>query len=229
MLTGIVYAQRDPLLDMYTGTSNTPVIIEGPIFLDGGLYHFKVRILTLDSDTLVLPSDQQTLYDDWLSIGNSENKTISIGDKQVPVGIISYYDKLRDFRFDNKAMQMQFDMPFDWNMSRLNKTNIFVHQEISIPKPNDFTAKGSYSGTVNGIDISKNIMLDKSKPDKDIIHVMMAKDKVIQIAGKVNKDGVEASSDLMKFTLEPGGIGSMASSMVSMDSMGSMPSNGNSK
>jgi hypothetical protein len=197
-----------------------PKRIQFWIFLDGGLYHFKVRILTLDSDTLVLPADQQTLYDDWLSIGNSENKTISVGDTQVPVNIISYYDKLRDFRFNSKDMQMQFDMPFDWNMSRLNKTNIFVHQEITVPRSNDFAAKRSYSATVNGINISKSVMLDNSNSQKDIIHIMLPKNQIIQIADQINKSG-QASSGLMKFTLQPG-IGSMKGSMGPMSSGSSM-------
>ena len=37
---------------MYTGTLDRPVVVAGPIFLEGGLYHFKVRVLTLDDDTL---------------------------------------------------------------------------------------------------------------------------------------------------------------------------------
>src|SRR5439155_3002948 len=134
-------------LDTYTGTLETPIVVEGPIFLEGGLYHFKVRIVTLDEDTLVLPDNQQTVYEDSLSIGDIENKTISIGDKQVPVDIISYYDKINDFEFDNKTMQMQFDMPFDWDINRLNKTNIFVHQEITIPTSNDFASNSSYFAT----------------------------------------------------------------------------------
>ncbi len=62
---------------MYTATLDIPVVVEGQIFLEGGLYHFKVRVLTQDDDTLVLPADQQTVYKDSLSIGNSENKTMS--------------------------------------------------------------------------------------------------------------------------------------------------------
>src|SRR5919199_2781569 len=104
-----IYAQKDPILDVYTGSLDTPVLVEGPIFLEGGLYHFKVKIATLDEDTLILPDNQQTVYQDSLSVGDIENKTISIGNRQIPVDIISYYDKINDFRFDNKSMHMQFD------------------------------------------------------------------------------------------------------------------------
>jgi hypothetical protein len=113
-------------------------LVEGPIFLDGGLYHIKVKIATLDEYTIVLPDNQQTLYEDSLSVGDIENKTISIRDKPIPVDIISYYDKINNFRFDNDSMQIQFDMHFDWDINRLNKTNIFVHQEITIPTSSDF-------------------------------------------------------------------------------------------
>jgi len=225
-----IYAQKDPVLDMYTGTLDTPVVIEGLIFLEGGLYHFKVRVLTLDEDTLVLPADQQTAYEDSLSIGNSENKTMSIGDKQVPVNIISYYDKLKDFRFDNKLMQMQFDMPFDWNISRLNKANIFVHQEITTPRSNDFAAKRSYSATVNGINIPKSVMLDNSNSKNDVIHIMLSKNQIIQVADQLSKNG-QANKGLMKFVLKAGSNSTepmtSSSSMQSMNagSMASMSSN----
>jgi hypothetical protein len=212
-----VYGEQDPVQYTYIGTPSNPVIASGPIFLEGGLYHFIVRISTVDSDEAYLPSDKQPVYDSWLSIGNTENKQINIGGKQIPIKIISYYDRLNNFGFDNKNMQMQFDMPFNWNLSRLNKANIFVHEEVNVPKPNAFTAKGSYLGKVNGIDISKDVMLDNTNPSKDVIHVMIPKNTVIQLADQVNKSG-QASAGLMKFTLQPG-MRSMSSSSNSMGSM----------
>ena len=123
--------------------------------MQGGLYHFIVRISTIDFDRTFIPDNQQPTYDGWLSVGNTQNQNITIDGKQVPINIISYYDKLKDFSFNNKDLQMKLVMPFDWNLTRLSKVNIFVHEEISIPKPNKFTANGSYSGAVNGIDVTK--------------------------------------------------------------------------
>ena len=222
-----VTAQQDPILGTWIGSAANPIIVSGPLFLKGGLYHFIVRISTVDSDITLLPDNQEPIYDSWLSIGNTENKQINIGGKQIPIKIISYYDKLNNFGFDNKNMQMQFDMPFNWNLSRLNKASIFVHEEVNVPKPNTFTAKGSYVGKVNGIDISKDVMLDNTNPSKDVIHVMIPKNTVIQLADQVNKNG-QASTGLMKFTLQPGmrSMSSSSNSMgsMSMSSMGSMTS-----
>ena len=220
-----VYAQKDPILDTYTGTLSTPLVVEGPIFLEGGLYHFKVRIVTLDEDTLVLPDNQQTLYEDSLSVGDIENKTISVRDKLVPVSIISYHDKIKDFQFDDKSMQMQFDIPFDWDVNRLNKTNIFVHQEISVPTSNDFASNGSYTATVNGLDVSKSVMIDNSNPKKDVIHIMLSKNQIIKAADNLSKNG-QANIGLMKFALRPGSNNNnnntQQQSIGSHGSMGSM-------
>lgn len=207
-----IYGQKDPILDVYTGTTDTPVLVEGPIFLDGGLYHFKVRIATLDEDTKVLPDYQQTLYEDSLSVGDVENKTIFIRGKLIPVDIISYYEKINNFRFDNKSMQIQFDMPFDWDTNRLNKTNFFLHQEITVPASSDFSSNRSYGATVNGLDISKSVMLDNSNPKKDVIHIMLSKNQIIQIADKLKKSQ-QGNADLIRFVLKPGNAGTQQPTM----------------
>jgi hypothetical protein len=214
--------EQDPLLGILTATQTNPITVSGPIFVRGGLYHFIVRIETVDSDYTLLPNSQEPIYDSWLSIGNTENRQISIDGKQIPIKIISYYDKLSNFGFDNKNMQMKFDMPFNWNVSRINNTSIFVHEEVTVPKANAFTIKGSFIGKVNGIDISKDVVVDNTNPEKDVIHVMIPKNNLVQLADQVNKNG-QASTGLMKFTLQPGGTGAAGVSMP-MSSMGSMAS-----
>jgi hypothetical protein len=139
-----------------------------------------------------------------LSVGITQNQNIVVNGKQMPIKIISYYDKPNDFSFNNKDMQMKVAMPFDWDLNRLNKVKIFVHEEFHIPKPSALTSKASFSGTVNGIDVTKNIVVDNSNPQADVIHFMLPKDRVIKIAEQVNKNG-QASTPSMTFTLQPGG------------------------
>jgi len=212
-----ISGQQDPLLGAYIGTSDSPVVASGPIFIKGGLYHFIVRIATVDSDSTLLPDNQEPIYDSWLSIGNTVNQQIDLNGKQIPIKVISYYDKLNSFTFDAKNMQMQFNMPFNWNVSRINNTNIFVHEEVYVPNPTPFTANKSFAGTVNGIDVSKDLMLDNSNPNRDVIHVMIPKNDLVGIADQVNKN-TQASNGLMKFTLQPakGPMSSMSGSMSSM-------------
>ena len=216
----VVNGDQDPIMNAYTGTPENPVIASGPIFLQGGLYHFKVQISTIDFDRTLIPENKQPTFDGWLSVGITQNKNIIVNGKQIPIKLISYYDKPNDFSFNNKDMQMKIAMPFDWDLNRLNKVKIFVHEEIWIPKPSALTSKASYSGTVNGIDVTKNIVLDNSKPQNDVIHFMLPKNTVMQVADQVNKNG-QASIPLMTFTLQPGGAAKGVSSMIGMTTMSS--------
>src|ERR671910_1105786 len=199
-----VYGEPDPILQAFTGTENSPVVATGPIFSEGGLYHFIVRIATIDYDRSFIPDDKQPVYDGWLSVGSTMNQQVSMGDgaKQVPIQIISYYDDLKDFSFDSTKKQMQFTMPFNWNTTRLEEQKqVLVHQEISIPKQSELDSK-SYVGTVNGTDVTKNLMLDDSNITKNVIHFMLPKPVVTQIAEQINKNG-QSAEGLMTFTLEP--------------------------
>ncbi|HZA62725.1 MAG TPA: hypothetical protein VE573_07630 [Nitrososphaeraceae archaeon] len=197
-----VYGEPDPILQAFTGTEDSPVIATGPIFSEGGLYHFIVRVATIDYDRSFIPDDKQPVYDGWLSVGSTENQQISLSDgEQVQIQIISYYDDLKDFRFDPTKRQIEFTMPFDWNITRLEENNLMVHQEITIPKQSEL-ASVSYIGKVNGIDVTKNLMLDDSNSTKNVIHFMLPKPVVLQIAEQLNSNG-QNGNKLMQFSLEP--------------------------
>ena len=213
-----VYGEQDPILNAYGGTADSPVIAAGPIFLEGGLYHFIVRIATVDYDRTMLPDDNQPLFDGYLSVGNVENYIAAKDGKEIPFKITSYYDKLNNITFDSNATELSFSMPFNWNLSRIKNVNIFVHEEISVPKSSNFASSG-YSGLINGMDVSKYLMLDNSNPKENIIHFMLPKDKLLSLVEQVeNKSG--SGGELMTFSLRP----SMAMSGITtnMSSIGGM-------
>jgi hypothetical protein len=200
-----VYGEPDPILQAYTGTENSPVVATGPIFSEGGLYHFIVRITTIDYDRSFIPDDKLPVYDGWLSVGSTLNQQVSLIDgKQIPIQIISYYDDIKDFKFDPSNKQIQFTMPFDWNTTRLeDQKQIMVHQEVSIPKGSSLASQ-SYAGAVNGIDVTKSLMVDPSNSTKNVVHFMLPKPAVVQIAQEVNSNGhMGASNGLMEFSLAP--------------------------
>jgi hypothetical protein len=218
-----VYGEPDPILQAFTGTENSPVIATGPIFSEGGLYHFIVRIATIDYDRSLIPDDKQPTYDGWLSVGSTMDQQVSLSDgKQIPIQIVSYYDDIKDFRFDPTKKQMQFTMPFDWNTTRLEEQKqLMVHQEVSIPKGTSLSSQ-SYAGTINGIDVTKNLMVDPSNSTKDVVHFMLPKPAVIQISETVNNNGQQAASNgLMEFALAPS-TNATSSSMSEMTNMAGM-------
>jgi hypothetical protein len=218
-----VYGEPDPILQAFTGTENSPVVATGPIFSEGGLYHFIVRITTIDYDRSFISDDKQPVYDGWLSVGSTLNQQVSLSDgKQVPIEIISYYDDIKDFKFDPTKKQIQFAMPFNWNTTRLeDQKQIMVHQEVSIPKGNSLTSQ-SYTGEINGIDVTKNLMVDPTNSTKNVVHFMLPKPAVIQIAQEVSNNGhLAASNGLMEFSLVPS-TNATSSSMSGMTNMTGM-------
>ncbi|HEY3524909.1 MAG TPA: hypothetical protein VGK47_01840, partial [Nitrososphaeraceae archaeon] len=181
-----------------------------------------VRITTIDYDRSFIPDDKQPVYDGWLSVGSTLNQQVSLSDgKQIPIQIISYYDDIKDFNFDPGKKQIQFTMPFDWNITRLeDQKQIMVHQEVLIPKGNSLASQ-SYTGTINGTDVTKNLMVDPSNSTKNVVHFMLPKPAIIQIAEEVNNNGQAVSDGLMEFSLTPS-TNATSSSMNKMTNMTGM-------
>jgi hypothetical protein len=79
-------------------------------------------------------------------------------------------------------------MPFDWNLSRIQKQNIFVHEELRLPKSwKNFVGSGfagSFNATVNGIPITgRSLAIDPfSYPNALVLHYLINKDDIIKIA-----------------------------------------------
>ncbi|HJU60322.1 MAG TPA: hypothetical protein VJ583_11265 [Nitrososphaeraceae archaeon] len=223
-----LYGEQDPILAAYTGDMEHPVSATGPIFAEGGLYHFIVTIETIDFDRTFLPTDKQPVFEGWLSVGYTLDKDFQINGASYPIQTISYYDALKNFTYDSSNNELQFAMPFDWNLDRLEKVNVFVHEEISIPNPSPLAANG-YKGTINNIDLSPNLlMLDRTNSTKDVVHFMLTKPAVLDLAQKVaadnSKNNNQNMTNEMTFTLSPSKTAVNPGSMVGPNSM-NMPMN----
>ncbi|MGN6822381.1 MAG: hypothetical protein ACTHJ7_06350 [Candidatus Nitrosocosmicus sp.] len=208
-----VSGDLDPILNAYKSQGGGNVVASGPIFSEGGLYHFIVRIVTVDYSTTILPDEQQPVFNGWLSVGASKEKVFDINGKQVPVTILGYYDKINNITYVPKTNAINFTMPFNYNMTRLKApdNNVYLHQEVDLPKPSVFTATGSYDGFVNGKDVKNYLVVDGSNKTKDVAHFMLTKPIVLQIAGehKPTSSNSNASS-VMNFSIMPSQNGSKA-------------------
>ena len=105
-------------------------------------------------------------------------------------------------------------MPFNYDPQRLNdpKNNVFVHQELEIPKPSALATPGSYQGYANGEDVTNVLMVDGNNETKDIVHFMLTKPIVQQISNEYLKDPNNKTKGMMTFSLVPSKNGSMAMS-----------------
>ena len=226
-----INGEQDPILAAYTGDMDHPVSATGPIFAEGGLYHFIVTIETLDFDRTFLPQDKQPVFEGWLSVGYTLDKDIQINGATYPIETISYYDILKNFTYNSSNNELQFAMPFDWSLDRLKKVNLYVHEEISIPNPSPLAANG-YEGTVNNIDLSSNLlMLDRTNSSKDVVHFMLTKPNVLDFAQKVEDNSSKNNQNMtneMTFTLSPSKNAVNPGSMIGPNSMNMSMNNGSS-
>src|SRR5919108_3280386 len=196
-----IFGTQEQFLNAWVADPGGTVNIQGPLFLEGGIYHIRVEIFGIDSIRNIFPDTDIPKFDSWLSVGDVFTQNIEYQGKPYNTTIISYYDRVRDFNFDSSKEQFTWSMPFDWNVSRLESTNIFVHEEVRIPKSlSGIGDASSFSATVSGNPISGRMLaVDPYSSQKALtLHYLINKYDIINMASKIN----EPDSDMI-FTLAP--------------------------
>ena len=195
-----VFGDQEPFQGGWTST-NDQLSVQAPILLEGGLYHFEIEIFGIDNDRNIFKQDEAPRFDSWLSVGDIFHDTITYQAKSYDTTIISYYDKITDFKFDESKTLVSYSMPFNWDVSRFEKQNIFVHEEVHIPKTfKEFTDSITFSAAVNGIPlVGRMLAIDPySKEDTLILHYLINKNDILEMAKKITPD-----TKTMDFTLTP--------------------------
>lgn len=196
-----ILGTREQFLNAWVADPGGTINIRGPMFLEGGIYHLRIDILGIDSIRNLFPPDQIPRFDSWLSVGDIFTQTLEYKGQSFNTTIISYYDKVRDFDFNAQKEQFTWVMPFDWNVTRIKSTNIFVHEEVKIPKSLEGLGDtSSFAATVNGNQISGRMLaIDPYSSEQDLtLHYLVNKNDIINMAGKISAETSE-----MTFTLAP--------------------------
>ena len=174
--------------------------------MDGGLYRFHIEIFGIDNDRNIFKPEDAPKFDAYLSVGDVFKQNITYNNVVYNTTLISYYDKIHSFEFDPAKLVVSWEMPFDWNLSRIKAANIFVHEEFKVPK--NFTQFGnstSFNATVNGQPVQgRSLAIDPfSSENALIIHYLLTKNDIIKLAEMSNS--TVNSNNTMKFTLMPRG------------------------
>lgn len=202
-----VYADHEPILNGWVpDNDDDPIDIQGPVFNEGGLYHFNIQMFSIDYDNNIFDTtdNPQSIptFDAYLSVGDVSNHNLDYQGNTYNSTVISYYDKINDdFSFDPSKVQLSYSMPFDWNMTRLANQPIFVHEEIHIPKSfKQFTDTPTYSATVNGYQVTgRRLIVDPYTSGSTVIaHILLNKIDIENMAKTI-----PPGTDTMNFTLAP--------------------------
>jgi hypothetical protein len=198
-----IFGTQEQFLNAWVADPGGTVNIQGPLFLEGGIYHIQIEIFGVDNIRNIFSDEDIPRFDSWLSVGDVYTQSISHQGQPYDITLISYYDRVSNFSFDASNEQFTWSMPFDWNVSRIEDTNIFVHEEIRIPKSLPGIGNtSSFTATVNGNPISgRMITVDPYSSQKDLtLHYLINKNDILRIVGDI-PDG----SSNMVFTLAPSG------------------------
>jgi hypothetical protein len=190
----ITITEKGGVLPGLLGHSGT-YDIKGPVFVSGGLYKFKISVLTLGSyDNQISKS-----YDAAISIPQTNQYTVDDKeDGKQTVSIVAYYDTIGNFQYDKDNKKMSFTMPFNWSPDNLKQVTV-VHQELKIPRSFVTFVVTKYDASVNGVQLpDKAISIDDYSSDEyRIIHLILYKQEIATISQQQN------TKQEMDFTLSP--------------------------
>lgn len=197
-----VSANREDYLNAWKADPGGTINIKGPILLDGGLYHFAIEVLGVDSVRQLLPPDQIKKFDSYLSVGDVVTENVQDQGQTYPTTLISYYDKIQDFKFDPSTKTYSWSMPFNWDVDRIKNANtLFVHEEIRVPK--SFKGVGdttSFNAMVNGKPIvARMLAVDPfSQQDKMTLHFLINRNDILGLA-----QDLPSGAKTMSFSFAP--------------------------
>ena len=197
----VIYGDEVPQIPGAWTGFNDRVDVHAPVLLDSGLYHFEIKIFGIDYDQNMFADKDVKTFNSWLSVGDISKQKITFSGKSYDTSVISYYDKINNFKFDESTKSISFSMPFNWDTKRIEGQNIFVHQEVRVPKAfKEFTDTTAYDGKVSGLPaVGRMLILDPySIEGTSILHFLINKDDILKIAKTI-----PAGTKTMDFTVAP--------------------------
>lgn len=196
-----IYGNQEPYLNAWVADPGGKINVQGPVFLEGGLYHFHIEIFGIDNPrNIFIPSDAPT-FDTYLHVGDFSSHDLQYNGVSYNSTLISYFDKVGSFSFDPIKKKISWSMPFDWNSTVLRSSNAFLHQELRIPKSLHGLGDAKYfNATANEFQLSDRMLgMDPYSYENDLtLHYLLNKDDLISMS----KD-IPAGTDTIDFTLTP--------------------------
>ncbi|MDC1023514.1 peptidase [Nitrosopumilus sp.] len=172
----IIYGEQDSLLGAWYGTDSDPVEITGPLFNSGGLYTFEIEVRTIDEPTNII-EDSGVYIADLTIVDSVSHSQKDQNNEDVEFSTKSYFDSVSNFSYDSESKSVTFEMPFDWDESKMSHVSV-VHVETHFPKGFLEFLYPSYIGSVNDIKLFKSSVTvdDYTYDDKRTVHFVLLLD-----------------------------------------------------
>ncbi len=184
-----------------------PVIVEGPIFTEPGLYNLFVEIHTVGTTRTQVADPLK--YDVWVTPGREEMIDVVEGGQTYEVKVRNYYGAIEDSAYNADTKTIEFSMPFDWNSDLPSRIGM-LHTEVFIPKELADFDKDSLHGQVNGIDVPVFTVPTRiSGTDSAVVHITVSQKNLQTIAERIKSEGLSTGSAVFSLSPPEDGIGIM--------------------
>jgi len=164
----------------FFGLASEQYNFEGEIFENGGLYEFKISVLSINSYDNVLsdPVDYE------LGISIEETTRYEINDvnygKQ-ELGIVTFFDQITDFEYNTETKEIIFSFPFEWNQKTIDQTTV-IHEEVLVPKTFGDLLVAKYVATLNGLKLPESMVnIDDFSADDRLVHIVVSQKELQEI------------------------------------------------
>src|SRR5688572_2772461 len=177
--------------------------------LDSGMYRLKVNI-TLSNHT-DLNKNLILKFDSNLSLGNIVEFVID-NNQDKKLTILSFNDKIVNYNYDQQSRKISFEIPFKYNMTRIEEGFIYIHMEIKIPETfNELFNAKEYLSTINNIDHDKisstSVSVDRfSNSSNVMVHFILDSNSLFKLTKERQENMGEGSEMTLQFSLQPKNI-----------------------
>ncbi len=180
----------------WIGSNESPLTIEAPLFLQGGLVDVHITILSIDS---IPVSGNEATFQIIFTMGEFIPFSIEIDDTIHDLMFATYFDKIEEFNYDSKNKKITAQMPFNWNKDFIESIP-FVHAEYYIPKTIDIFNNHEILLSVN--DISYFGTIDRSGDEEIVVHFLLSSKKLLKMFDEASSN----QNNKMIFGIESGKI-----------------------
>ena len=156
------------------GSETSPIVLEAPIFLGGGLIHIYATVNSIDSNP-VSGNDDDNTFDLMFSMGEFIPFAVDIDGAPTDLVFATYFDRIDKFAYDAQTRTVSAHMPFTWTDKYIESAS-FIHAEYYIPRTVDLFENNEILLAINGMDYFGTIV--RSGSDDIEIHYLLSTDKL---------------------------------------------------
>ena len=167
---------------IWLASNNSPLTVEAPLFLEGGLVDANITILSIDSKSV---SGKDTTFQILFTMGEFIPFSVDIDDLTHDLIFATYFDRIEEFHYDDSNKKIIAQMPFNWNKDFIESIP-FVHAEYYIPKTVDIFNNHEILLTIN--DISYFGTIDRSGDEEIVIHFLLSSKKLLKLYDEIPSD-----------------------------------------